>query len=140
MRHALNRPLYAHVCSPLPAAVLARDPQSVIIYDAAGQFVGVRRPGSGKPIVVGGVQPDRSHTYKHHYGRVTWTWVLGLWPNGGTKPVGAHCGWRLGILSPLRWCAVCGQLACTALHTISVCVCKHALVVLSSGRALSNMT
>lgn len=38
------------------AAVLARDPQSVIFYDTRGQFVGVRRPGSGKPIEVEGVK------------------------------------------------------------------------------------
>lgn len=38
-----------------PPAVLARDPQSVVFYDAKGQFVGVRRPGSGKPIEVEGL-------------------------------------------------------------------------------------
>ena len=37
-------------------AVLARDLQSVVFYDSKGQFVGVRRPGSGKPIEVEGVQ------------------------------------------------------------------------------------
>lgn len=36
------------------AAVLARDLQQVVIYDSKGQFVGVRRPGSGKPIQVEG--------------------------------------------------------------------------------------
>jgi cytochrome c biogenesis protein len=35
-------------------AVLARDLQQVVIYDSKGQFVGVRRPGSGKPIEVEG--------------------------------------------------------------------------------------
>jgi cytochrome c biogenesis protein len=36
-------------------SVLARDPQSVVLYDSKGQFVGVRRPGSGKPITVEGL-------------------------------------------------------------------------------------
>ncbi len=40
----------------LPPAVLARDPQSVVFYDSKGQFVGVRRPGSGKAIAVEGLQ------------------------------------------------------------------------------------
>ena len=35
-------------------AVLARDLQQVVFYDAKGEFVGVRRPGSGKPIEVEG--------------------------------------------------------------------------------------
>jgi hypothetical protein len=47
---------FTHIKSPvctLPSCtVLARDPQSVIFYDSKGQFVGVRRPGSGKPIQV----------------------------------------------------------------------------------------
>ncbi len=47
--------LVTHVYYPLFNAVLARDPQSVIFYDSAGQFVGVRRPDSGKPIEVEGV-------------------------------------------------------------------------------------
>ncbi len=36
-------------------AVLARDPQSVVVYDSSGSFVGVRRPGSGKPLAVEGL-------------------------------------------------------------------------------------
>ena len=45
---------------PLPgdagrATLVARDFQSVAFYDADGAFVGVRRPGSGKAIRVGGV-------------------------------------------------------------------------------------
>jgi hypothetical protein len=40
------------ICLYMLRAVLARDPQSVIFYDSRGQFVGVRRPGSGKPIQV----------------------------------------------------------------------------------------
>jgi cytochrome c biogenesis protein len=35
-------------------AVLAKDLEQVVFYDAKGQFVGVRRPGSGKPITVEG--------------------------------------------------------------------------------------
>ncbi len=35
--------------------MLARDPQSIVFYDSNGQFVGVRRPGSGKPIQVEGL-------------------------------------------------------------------------------------
>jgi len=42
--------------APRGVSILARDPQSVIFYDSRGQFVGVRRPGSGKPIEVEGVQ------------------------------------------------------------------------------------
>lgn len=39
----------------LPAhAVLARDLQQVVFYDSDGAFVGVRRPGSGKPQEVEG--------------------------------------------------------------------------------------
>ena len=33
---------------------MARDLQQVVLYDADGVFVGVRRPGSGKPIIVEG--------------------------------------------------------------------------------------
>ncbi|EFJ49656.1 hypothetical protein VOLCADRAFT_41429, partial [Volvox carteri f. nagariensis] len=42
--------------APRGISILARDPQSVVFYDASGQFVGVRRPGSGKPITVEGLQ------------------------------------------------------------------------------------
>lgn len=37
------------------AAVLARDLEQVVFYDNSGSFVGVRRPGSGKPITVDGI-------------------------------------------------------------------------------------
>lgn len=37
---------------PRGATVFARDFQTVVIYDSKGQFVGVRRPGSGLPIQV----------------------------------------------------------------------------------------
>lgn len=40
---------------PRGISFLARDLQSVVIYDSTGKFVGVRRPGSGKPINVEGV-------------------------------------------------------------------------------------
>jgi cytochrome c biogenesis protein len=40
---------------PRGATMVARDFQSAAFYDASGGFVGVRRPGSGKPIVVDGV-------------------------------------------------------------------------------------
>ena len=43
----------ADTCALL-RAVLARDLQQVVFYDADGQFVGVRRPGSGKPQEVEG--------------------------------------------------------------------------------------
>lgn len=36
-------------------SILARDLQSVVLYDQEGQFVGVRRPGSRKPIQVNNV-------------------------------------------------------------------------------------
>mmetsp|Transcript_7898 Transcript_7898/g.16927 ORF Transcript_7898/g.16927 Transcript_7898/m.16927 type:complete len:578 (-) Transcript_7898:1713-3446(-) len=42
--------------APRGVSILARDLQSVVFYDSKGQFVGVRRPGSGKPIEVEGVQ------------------------------------------------------------------------------------
>lgn len=35
-------------------AVLARDLETVTFYDSKGEFVGVRRAGSGKPIEVSG--------------------------------------------------------------------------------------
>ena len=38
---------------PRGATVFARDFQTVVIYDAQGKFVGVRRPGSALPIQVG---------------------------------------------------------------------------------------
>ena len=41
---------------PRGISFLARDLQTVTIYDASGQFAGVRRPGSGKPIEVEGIQ------------------------------------------------------------------------------------
>jgi cytochrome c biogenesis protein len=40
---------------PRGVTMVARDFQSAAFYDASGGFVGVRRPGSGKPIVVDGV-------------------------------------------------------------------------------------
>lgn len=40
---------------PRGISFLARDLQSVVIYDSKGEFIGVRRPGSGKPITVEGV-------------------------------------------------------------------------------------
>lgn len=42
--------------TPAGISILARDPQSVVLYDKEGKFAGVRRPGSGKPITVDGVQ------------------------------------------------------------------------------------
>lgn len=53
---ACNVHLRHAVTVPLLPAVLARDPQSVVFYDSKGQFVGVRRPGSGKAIQVEGLQ------------------------------------------------------------------------------------
>ncbi|CAI5957514.1 unnamed protein product [Closterium sp. NIES-64] len=35
-------------------SILARDLQNVVIYDSKGEFVGVRRPGSNRPITVEG--------------------------------------------------------------------------------------
>jgi cytochrome c biogenesis protein len=40
---------------PRGATMVARDLQSAAFYDRSGAFVGVRRPGSGKPILVDGV-------------------------------------------------------------------------------------
>ena len=34
--------------------MLARDLQSVVLYDKEGKFVGVRRPGSNLPIEING--------------------------------------------------------------------------------------
>ena len=41
--------------TPKGISFLARDLQSVVIYDSEGKFIGVRRPGSGKPLNVEGV-------------------------------------------------------------------------------------
>jgi cytochrome c biogenesis protein len=41
---------------PPGISLLARDLQTVTLYDSAGKFAGVRRPGSGKPITVDGVE------------------------------------------------------------------------------------
>jgi len=41
--------------APRGVSFIAKDLQSVVVYDSSGQFVGVRRPGSGKPITVEGV-------------------------------------------------------------------------------------
>lgn len=41
---------------PKGVSILARDLQTVVLYDSDGKFVGVRRPGSNKPIEVGGLQ------------------------------------------------------------------------------------
>jgi hypothetical protein len=38
--------------APRGVSILARDMQSVAIYDSQGQFVGIRRPDSGRPIEV----------------------------------------------------------------------------------------
>eukprot|EP01018_Ginkgo_biloba_P031966 Gb_26769 [translate_table: standard] len=40
---------------PKGISILARDLQSVVLYDQEGKFVGVRRPGSNRPIIVDGV-------------------------------------------------------------------------------------
>jgi cytochrome c biogenesis protein len=40
--------------APRGVSFLARDLQSVVVYDSKGQFIGVRRPGSNKPITVDG--------------------------------------------------------------------------------------
>lgn len=40
---------------PKGISILARDLQSVVLYDQEGKFVGVRRPGSNRPITVDGV-------------------------------------------------------------------------------------
>ena len=37
---------------PRGASVVARDFQTVVLYNSDGSFAGVRRPGSGKPIEV----------------------------------------------------------------------------------------
>jgi len=42
--------------APPGISILARDPQSVVFYNTKGQFVGVRRPGSKKPIEVEGIK------------------------------------------------------------------------------------
>jgi hypothetical protein len=39
---------------PAAAAVLAHDLETITFYDSKGEFVGVRRAGSGKPINVSG--------------------------------------------------------------------------------------
>lgn len=41
--------------APKGVTLLAQDLQSVVVYDAQGAFVGVRRPGSNTPIAVEGV-------------------------------------------------------------------------------------
>ena len=40
----------------LPPAPPCPPPQSVVFYDSRGEFAGVRRPGSGKPISVEGLE------------------------------------------------------------------------------------
>ena len=40
---------------PKGASVVARDFQTVVLYNSDGSFAGVRRPGSGKPIEVRGM-------------------------------------------------------------------------------------
>lgn len=42
--------------APRGISILARDPRTVTVYDGKGAFIGVRRPGSGKPISVEGVE------------------------------------------------------------------------------------
>jgi len=42
--------------TPKGVSILARDPRILTLYDSAGQFVGVRRPGSGKAITVEGAE------------------------------------------------------------------------------------
>ena len=49
-------PANAQGGTPKGVSMLARDLQSVVIYDSKGEFVGVRRPGSGKPITVEGME------------------------------------------------------------------------------------
>ena len=41
---------------PRGVSILAQDLQSVVFYDSRGEFVGVRRPGSGKSISVEGME------------------------------------------------------------------------------------
>ncbi len=58
--HACSTPSHASTAADsvpgCPYAVIARDLQSVVFYDSKGAFVGVRRPGSGKPIEVEGLK------------------------------------------------------------------------------------
>lgn len=42
--------------APRGVSILARDMQSVAIYDSQGVFVGIRRPDSGKPIMADGME------------------------------------------------------------------------------------
>lgn len=42
--------------APRGVSILARDMQSVAIYDSNGDFVGIRRPDSGKPIMAEGME------------------------------------------------------------------------------------
>ena len=48
---------------PRGATVFARDFQTVVIYDAQGKFVGVRRPGSALPIQVACITDSGATTY-----------------------------------------------------------------------------
>ena len=41
---------------PKGVSIIARDFQTVALYDSQGKFVGVRRPGSNKPIEIDGLQ------------------------------------------------------------------------------------
>lgn len=43
---------HADGTKPKGVSLFARDFQTVVIYDSQGNFVGVRRPGSGLPIEV----------------------------------------------------------------------------------------
>mmetsp|Transcript_15282 Transcript_15282/g.46183 ORF Transcript_15282/g.46183 Transcript_15282/m.46183 type:complete len:298 (+) Transcript_15282:3-896(+) len=42
--------------APRGVSILARDMQSVAIYDSRGEFVGIRRPESGRPITAEGME------------------------------------------------------------------------------------
>lgn len=46
--------------APRGVSILARDMQSVAIYDSRGQFVGIRRPDSGRPISVRPLSSSRA--------------------------------------------------------------------------------
>jgi cytochrome c biogenesis protein len=49
-------PTPAPSTTPRGVTLLARDFQTVVLYSADGSFAGVRRPGSGKPITVDGME------------------------------------------------------------------------------------
>jgi hypothetical protein len=108
---------------PKGISLVARDMQSVVVYDSRGQFVGVRRPGSNKPIEVEGLQVGPS---------ALWGCVPGAVARHAAWCSGRHAAWCSS-----KTCARCSSKTCCV---VSVCCAQSAPVLLIACLGLTSTT